>query len=184
MVLQVSATLPALVLLGEAEGEAPLAIDVAVDLLPLSLSLSPPQLQGMAALAAALPKAQPADAAACAKPQQHAADAVPPPAEPGELPSPPEGESVVVCNGFACVRVGPEQIVCLIGNLHATIAGVKAFGWAAWQYLTNEEANGAQTPAQQLDDLAISLTVQMQGKGSRLWFREYILADPHGAISR
>jgi hypothetical protein len=97
MVLQVSATLPALVLLGEAEGEAPPAINVAVDLLPLSLSLSPPQLQGMAALAAALPKAQPADAAACAKPQQQAAGAMPRSAEPGELPSPPEGESVVVC---------------------------------------------------------------------------------------
>ncbi len=175
MVLKVSATLPALVLLGEAEGEAPPAVDVAVDLLPLSLSLSPPQLQGMAALAAALPKA-PADAATCAKPQQQAADAVPPPAEPGELPSPPEGESVL-CNGFACVRVGAEQMVCPIVNLHATIAGVKAFGWAAWQYLTNEEANGAQTPAQQLDDLAISLTVQMQGKGSRSWSRENALAS-------
>ena len=176
MVLQVSATLPALVLLGEAEGGAPPAIDVAVDLLPLSLSLSPQQLQGMAALAAALPQAQPADVAACAEPQQQAADAMPPPAEPGELPSPPEGEGDVVCIKMICVRV-VLTVSLLAANLHADIAGVKAFGWAAWQYLTNEEANGAQTPAQQLDDFAISLTVKMQGKGADWWSRNPGLAS-------
>jgi hypothetical protein len=47
-------------------------------------------------------------------------------------------------------------------------AGVNAFGWAAWQYLTSEAASGTPAAAQQLDELAISMSVKLQGTAPSL----------------
>lgn len=99
--LQASATLPALVLLGEAASEAssPPSLDMAVDLLPLDMSLSDQQLQWMAAFAAALPEAQPGEAAAWPdQPGQAAAaalEAATPEADTMH-PQQPEGDAIIV----------------------------------------------------------------------------------------
>lgn len=163
---QASATLPALVLLGEAASEAglPPSVDVAVDLLPFDMSLSDQQLRWMAAIAAALPEPQPDDAAAADEPQPAAANDGPGSPESGTSPRQPEGSLWLHLHGQNLQRKTAMIIIAAKADqrLCGHQAGVQAFGWAAWQFLTNE-APGVPAALQQPEALAMSLSVKLQG---------------------